>query len=82
MTPARPPPPSTAYATSSLSILHGTWRWRPLPSPRLCPCAPQDVKDVAHTVLRHRVILSYEAEAEELTSDHLIDRLLDHVPVP
>ena len=43
---------------------------------------PQDVKDVAHTVLRHRVILSYEAEAEELTSDHLIDRLLDHVPVP
>ena len=43
---------------------------------------PQDVKDVAHTVLRHRVILSYEAEAEELTSDDLIDRLLDHVPVP
>ncbi len=43
---------------------------------------PQDVKDVAHTVLRHRVILSYEAEAEELTSDDVIDRLLDHVPVP
>jgi MoxR-like ATPase len=43
---------------------------------------PQDVKDVAHTVLRHRVILSYEAEAEELTSDDIIDRLLDHVPVP
>lgn len=43
---------------------------------------PQDVKDVAHTVLRHRVILSYEAEAEELTSDDIIDRLLEHVPVP
>jgi len=43
---------------------------------------PQDVKDIAHTVLRHRVILSYEAEAEELTSDDIIDRLLDHVPVP
>jgi MoxR-like ATPase len=43
---------------------------------------PQDVKDVAHTVLRHRVILSYEAEAEELTSDDVVDRLLDHVPVP
>jgi MoxR-like ATPase len=43
---------------------------------------PQDVKDVAHTVLRHRIIVSYEAEAEELTSDDLIDRLLDHVPVP
>ncbi|MEC8735089.1 MAG: MoxR family ATPase, partial [Planctomycetota bacterium] len=41
---------------------------------------PQDVKDVAHTVLRHRVILSYEAEAEELNSDDVIDRLLDHVP--
>ncbi|MEC7353475.1 MAG: MoxR family ATPase, partial [Planctomycetota bacterium] len=36
---------------------------------------PQDVKDVAHTVLRHRVILSYEAEAEELNSDDVIDRL-------
>ena len=43
---------------------------------------PQDVKDVAHTVLRHRVVLSYEAEAEELTTDDIIDRLLDHVPVP
>ena len=43
---------------------------------------PQDVKDVAHTVLRHRLIVSYEAEAEELNSDDLIDRLLDHVPVP
>jgi MoxR-like ATPase len=43
---------------------------------------PQDVKDVAHQVLRHRVILSYEAEAEEKTSDDVITTLLEHVPVP
>ena len=43
---------------------------------------PQDVKDVAMDVLRHRVIVTYEAEAEEQTSEDLIQRTLDHVPVP
>jgi MoxR-like ATPase len=43
---------------------------------------PQDVKDVAPEVLRHRLILSYEAEAQDLSSDDLVRRLLDHVPVP
>lgn len=43
---------------------------------------PQDVKDVAHDVLRHRVILTYEAEAEEVDSDALITRLLNDIPVP
>lgn len=43
---------------------------------------PQDVKDVAMQVLRHRVILTYEAEAEEKSSDDLIRMILDHVPVP
>jgi MoxR-like ATPase len=43
---------------------------------------PQDVKDVAKNVLRHRVILSFEAEAEELTADDVVDRLLDGVKVP
>ncbi len=43
---------------------------------------PQDVKDVAHDVLRHRVILSYEAEAEEVTEETVIDRILGEVPVP
>ncbi len=42
---------------------------------------PQDVKDVAHDVLRHRMALSYRAEAENLTSDHLIQQMLDNVPV-
>ncbi len=43
---------------------------------------PQDVKEVAHDVLRHRILLTYEAEAEELTSDAIIDKILNEVPVP
>ncbi|MSR28174.1 MAG: MoxR family ATPase [Phycisphaerales bacterium] len=43
---------------------------------------PQDIKDVAHAVLRHRIGLSYEAEAEEKTQDDVVQSLLDHVPVP
>ena len=43
---------------------------------------PQDVKDIAPAVLRHRVIISYEAEAEEQTSDDIVKSILDHVPVP
>jgi MoxR-like ATPase len=43
---------------------------------------PQDVKDVAKNVLRHRILLSFEAEAEELTPDAVVDRLLDGVKVP
>jgi MoxR-like ATPase len=43
---------------------------------------PEDVKAVAHTVLRHRVLLSYEAESEELTSYDVINQLLKAVQVP
>ncbi len=43
---------------------------------------PEDVRAVAHDVLRHRVILSYEAEAENVSSDDVIDRLLGTVMVP
>jgi len=43
---------------------------------------PQDVKNVGMEVLRHRIIASYEAEAENLTSDDLVKRIFDHVPVP
>ncbi|MDR0993059.1 MAG: MoxR family ATPase [Verrucomicrobiota bacterium] len=43
---------------------------------------PQDVKSIAHDVLRHRVIPSFEAEAEELTADALITTLLNELPVP
>jgi len=40
------------------------------------------VKAIARDVLRHRVIITYEAEAEELTSDNIIDRVLEGVAVP
>jgi MoxR-like ATPase len=43
---------------------------------------PQDVKEIAHDVLRHRVILTYEAEAEELTSEDVITTILSELPVP
>ena len=43
---------------------------------------PQDIKDVAGDVLRHRIIVSYEAEAENIYSDDIIDKLLATVPVP
>jgi MoxR-like ATPase len=43
---------------------------------------PQDVKSMAPDVLRHRVVASYEAEAEELTSDDLVARVLNELPVP
>ena len=43
---------------------------------------PEDVKYVAKDILRHRILLSYEAEAEEITSEDIIDQLLQEVPVP
>jgi MoxR-like ATPase len=43
---------------------------------------PEDVKAVGHDVLRHRIILTYEAEAEEITSEDVIRRLFEHVEVP
>jgi MoxR-like ATPase len=43
---------------------------------------PQDVKSVAHDVLRHRIILTYEAEAEEITPEAVIDQILATVNVP
>jgi len=43
---------------------------------------PNDVKQVALDILRHRVIVTYEAEAENMTSEDIIRRILDTVPVP
>ncbi len=43
---------------------------------------PEDVKAVAPDVLRHRVILNYEAEAEDLSSDDVVQKLLESVEVP
>ncbi len=41
-----------------------------------------DVRDVARPVLRHRILLTYEAEAENVTSEEIIDRLFDTIPTP
>jgi MoxR-like ATPase len=43
---------------------------------------PQDVKTIGPDVLRHRIIISYEAEAEEIDSDEIVRRIFDGVPVP
>ena len=43
---------------------------------------PQDVKSIAPDVLRHRIIVTYEAEAEDLTSDIVVQRILDSIAVP
>jgi MoxR-like ATPase len=43
---------------------------------------PDDVKSIAPDVLRHRIIPTYEAEAQAVTTDHLIKRILNTVPVP
>ncbi|MGD9223260.1 MAG: MoxR family ATPase [Desulfobacteraceae bacterium] len=43
---------------------------------------PQDVKSIAPWVLRHRIIPTYEAEAEDITTDQIISHIFDSVPVP
>ena len=43
---------------------------------------PQDVKSIGQDVLRHRVIISYEAEAEEKTSEYIIKKIFDEIEVP
>jgi len=43
---------------------------------------PQDVKSIGMDVLRHRVIITYEAEAEEKTPEDIVAAIFDNVPVP
>jgi MoxR-like ATPase len=43
---------------------------------------PNDVKSLAPDILRHRILLSYEAEAEGVTTEDIVAALLDKVPVP
>jgi uncharacterized protein (DUF58 family) len=43
---------------------------------------PEDVKEIAQDVLRHRILLTYEAEAENVTAENVIARLLERVEVP
>jgi MoxR-like ATPase len=43
---------------------------------------PQDVKSIGYDVLRHRIIVTYEAEAEDITSENLLQRIFDNLKVP
>ena len=43
---------------------------------------PQDVKSIGPDILRHRVIISYEAEAQEKTSEDIIKRIFEEIEVP
>ena len=43
---------------------------------------PHDIQEIAHDVLRHRLVLSYEALADGVDADQIIDRILEAVPVP
>ena len=43
---------------------------------------PEDIRYIGSDVLRHRVILTYEAEAEELTADDVINRLFEVIEIP
>ena len=43
---------------------------------------PQEVMDMALDVIRHRLVLSYEALSDNVTSDRLLQKILDRIPIP
>ncbi len=43
---------------------------------------PQDVKELVYDILRHRVLLTYEAEAESVTTEEIVSRIIEKIPVP
>ena len=43
---------------------------------------PEDIRDIGRAILRHRVLLTYEAEAEEVTSEDIITRIFETIPTP
>ena len=67
--------PRASIALAQAARAHAFLQGRPYTT-------PDDVKALAHDVLRHRIVTTYEAEAEELSTDDIIDRLLDGVDVP
>jgi MoxR-like ATPase len=42
----------------------------------------EDIRAIAHSVMRHRILINFHAQSEGVTSDQLIDRLLEAVPAP
>jgi len=43
---------------------------------------PQDVLDMALDVMRHRIVLSYEALSDNVTGDYILEKILDRIPIP
>ena len=43
---------------------------------------PEDIKAIGHDVLRHRILITYEAEAEEISSDNIVSKIFDAIEVP
>ena len=67
-------PRATIYlnqAAKVFALLHGS-----------AYVTPQDIKSIGMDILRHRIILSYEAEAENIISDDIINKIFDKVEVP
>ena len=60
--------------------------WSPPPGPWRCCgrsyCLPQDVQELARDVLRHRLVLTYQALAEQVTPDSLLTAVLAAIPPP
>ena len=67
--------PRATLALSQLSRAHALLRGRSF-------VIPEDVKAVGHSVLRHRILVTYEAEAENLTSEDIVTTLLSNIEVP
>ncbi len=67
--------PRTSISLAKASKAHALLRGRGF-------VTPEDVKAVGMDVMRHRVILSYEAEAEEVKPENVVQRVFDHVEVP
>ncbi len=44
--------------------------------------SPEDIKEIGKDVLRHRIILTYEAEAENVTPEDIVDRIFDEIEIP
>jgi MoxR-like ATPase len=67
--------PRASIALTMASRAHAFLQGRPY-------ATPADVKSIGMDVLRHRIIASYEAQAEDVTSEQIVQRIFDHVPLP
>jgi MoxR-like ATPase len=64
----------------SINLVHGARALALLRGRRYA--LPQDVQELAKDVLRHRMVLTYQALAEEITSDRILDNIIQRIPMP